>query len=193
MKVLFKILKAKLLLVTVAVVAVGAGVALFLLARDKKQIDVMDGRVAHIKTMVRLSSVEIYREVPVVDTVNSKVICAIQKQRGSISFDIEKLRIDSVGDTLIITLPREIIDIYEATDPNSWQVVDTKAIGNLSMIQSGKLTNYEENIVKSRLKAKAKRELYRDGTVQRARTEATANLRSLAEKLYRKPVIVKES
>lgn len=192
MKVLFKILKAKLLLVTVAVVAVGVGVALFLLARDKKQIDVMDGRVAHIKTMVRLSSVEIYREVPVVDTVNSKVICAIQKQRGSISFDIEKLRIDSVGDTLIITLPREIIDIYEATDPNSWQVVDTKAIGNLSMIQSGKLTNYEENIVKSRLNAKAKRELYRDGTVQRARTEATANLRSLAEKLYRKPVIVKE-
>lgn len=193
MKVLFKILKAKLLLVTVAVVAVGVGVALFLLARDKKQIDVMDGRVAHIKTMVRLSSVEIYREVPVVDTVNSKVICAIQKQRGSISFDIEKLRIDSVGDTLIITLPREIIDIYEATDPNSWQVVDTKAIGNLSMIQSGKLTNYEENIVKSRLNAKAKRELYRDGTVQRARTEATANLRSLAEKLYRKPVIVKEN
>lgn len=191
MKVLFKILKAKLLLVTVAVVAVG--VALFLLARDKKQIDVMDGRVAHIKTMVRLSSVEIYREVPVVDTVNSKVICAIQKQRGSISFDIEKLRIDSVGDTLIITLPREIIDIYEATDPNSWQVVDTKAIGNLSMIQSGKLTNYEENIVKSRLNAKAKRELYRDGTVQRARTEATANLRSLAEKMYRKPVIVKEN
>lgn len=180
---------AKLIIIVVLLAILG----IYHLKNGKKKIDVQPAKIERISTMVRLSSMDIYNEVPVVDTINNKVICAIQKQKGSISFDVEKLRIDSLGDTIRITLPHEIVELYESTEPNAWKVIDTKPIGPLALIQTGKLTNREENQVKARIAAKSKRELYRNGTVRRARTEAAANLRSFAEKLYRKPVIVIEN
>lgn len=180
---------AKLILIVFLLAILG----IYHLKNGKKQIDVQPAKIDRISTMVRLSSMDIYNEVPVVDTINNKVICAIQKQKGSISFDVENLRIDSLGDTIRITLPKEIVELYESTEPNAWKVIDTKPIGPMALLQTGKLTNREENQVKARIAAKSKRELYHNGTVRRARTEAAANLRSFAEKLYRKPVVVIEN
>ena len=150
----------------------------------------LPSRPGEIKEMARLCTMEIYNEVPVLDTVNSKVMFAVQKQSGSISFDMDHLEIDDKGDTVRIVLPREIVELNESTDKDSWQVIDTKAIGPMAMLRSDKFTITEENRVKAKIKAKSIRRLYGNGTVHKARADAVENLQRLMKGIYRKPVIV---
>ncbi len=190
MKIFKWMLQIKLTLLLVAVAALGGAAYWFFAIRNKPKIEVSAGKIDRIQTMVRLSSMDIYNEVPVVDTINNKVICAVQKQRGSISFDIERLQVDTVGDTVRIVLPKEIVELYESTEPDAWTVIDTKAVGPMAFLHSGKLSAGEENAIKRRIAAKSRRELYRNGTVKRARTEAAQNLTLFAERIYRRPVVV---
>ncbi len=155
-----------------------------------EEIVISPAKAGVAEEMARLCSIDIYNEVPIRDTVNSKVIFAVQKQSGSISFDIDNLEIDDTSDTVRVVLPREIVEIYESTEKNSWQVIDTKAIGPMSFIRSDKLTVAEENRVKEKVKAKAIARLYSNGTVRKARKDGAENLRRLLESVYRKPVIV---
>lgn len=169
-----------------------AAIALYFVfsAPKSSDIDVEKGHVNSIKTMAQLCTMEIYSEVPVLDTINNKVICAIQKQKGSIAFDLEKMQIDATGDTVKAIMPAEVVTIGEATDDNSWEVVDSKAIGPLAMLHTDKLTIEEENQVKARTGNKAKKRLYRNGTVKRARIEGAQSIKNILEKLYQKPVTV---
>ncbi|MDE6523891.1 MAG: DUF4230 domain-containing protein [Muribaculaceae bacterium] len=155
-----------------------------------EEIEVLPSRPGDVKEMARLCSMEIYNEVSVLDTVNNKVMFAVQKQSGSITFDIENIQIDDSGDTIKIVLPREIVEVYESNEKNAWEVIDTKAIGPMAFLRSNKFTTAEENRVKSKLKAKAIRRLYSNGTVRQARKDAVENLTRLMEGVYRKPVIV---
>lgn len=155
-----------------------------------EEIEVLPSRPGDVKEMVRLCSMEIYNEVPVLDTVNFKIMFAVQKQIGSISFDIEHLNVDDSGDTVKIQLPREIVDVKESTEKDSWQVIDTRAIGPLSILRSDKFSLAEENRVKAKLKANSIKRLYSNGTVRKARKDAVENLTRLIEAAYRKPVIV---
>lgn len=183
-------IKSKILIL-IAIVAITA-VAIYYCTRtpDNPDIEVGKADISRIEAMARLCAIDIYSEVPVLDTVNNKVMFAVQKQRGSISFDLENIQADTSGDTVRITLPPEIIELYEATDKNSWEVIDTKAIGPLAILRSDKMTVEEENAIKANVKKKSKRHLYRNGTVQRARSEGAKTLQMLMENIYRKPVIV---
>lgn len=154
------------------------------------EIEVLPSKPGDVKEMARLCSMEIYNEVSVLDTVNYKVIFAVQKQSGSITFDMENLKIDDSGDTVRIVLPREIVEVYEANEKNAWEVIDTKAIGPMAFLRSHKLTSAEENRVKSKLKTKAIKRLYANGTILQARKDAKEYLTRLMEGIYRKPVIV---
>lgn len=160
--------------------------------QSPEEIEVLPSRPGDVKEMVRLCSLEIYNEVPVLDTVNSKVIFAVQKQSGSISFDLENINADDSGDTVRIELPREIVNVYESTEKNSWQVIDTRAIGPMSILRSNKLTVEEENRVKAKLKANSVKRLYANGTVRQARKDAVDNLKRLMQAAYRKPVVVSD-
>lgn len=171
-------------------VAIYIGWQLYQNYRRPDEIEVLPSRPGDVKEMVRLCSMEIYNEVPVLDTVNSKVMFAVQKQSGSISFDVEHLEIDDIGDTVRIQLPREIVEINESTEKNSWEVIDTKAIGPMSILRSNKFTLEEENRVKAKLKAKSIKRLYANGTVRQARMDAVENLTRLMQAAYRKTVIV---
>lgn len=155
-----------------------------------EEIEVLPSRPGDVKEIARLCSTEIYNEVSVLDTVNSKVMFAVQKQTGSISFDMEHLKIDDTGDTIRIVLPPEIVEVYESDEKNSWEVIDTKAIGPMAFLRSNKFTTAEENRVKSKLKANSIKRLYSNGTVSQARKDAVENLTRLIEGIYRKPVIV---
>ncbi len=156
--------------IIIVVIAAAAAILYFRFDNPDKTIEVGKGQVADVKTMAQLCTVDLYNEVPVLDTINGKVLFAIQKQRGSVSFDMENMQVDAQGDTVRIILSPEIIEINEATEENSWQVVDTK---NLSMnpFASDKLTDAEENQIKANLKRNAKKLLYQNGTVERARAE----------------------
>ncbi|MDE7160644.1 MAG: hypothetical protein K2O24_07370 [Muribaculaceae bacterium] len=146
--------------------------------------------VKDVKTMARLCTVDIYSELPVLDTINGKVIMAVQKQRGSVSFDLEKLHVDSSGDTVRFCLPPEIVELYEATDDDAYEVIDTKS---LSMFRSGTLTNAEDNTVKRRLHARSLERLYKDGVIANARKEGRQQMARLFSAFYRKPVLVTDS
>lgn len=184
--------ETKLILTAIVVIAVvAAGLYLyFSLSSPNNTIDVDKAKVSRIETMARLCTVDIYSEVPVLDTINGKVMFAIQKQKGSVSFDLEKLKVDADGDTVKITLPPETVELYEATDKNSWEVIDTKAIGRMAMFRSDKFTIAEENAVKAKIKEKSTKLLYRNGTIERARAEGARNLQALMEMVYDKPVRV---
>lgn len=153
----------------------------------EKTYEVSEGKVADLRQLAELCTVDIYSEVPVLDTINSKVLFGIQKQRGSVSFDLEKLQVNADGDTVRVVLSPEIVELYESTDSNAWEVVDTKS---LKLLGNGRLTAEEDNMVKRHIKTKSIRELYRNGTIRRARAEACANLRDLYSKVYKKPVVV---
>lgn len=113
-----------------------------------------------------------------------------KKQKGSVSFDLENMIIDAEGDTVKIILSPEIIDLYEATEDKSWEVIDTKAIGTLSLFRSSRLSDDEDNAIKANIKKNAKKLLYHNGIIERARAEGLSNLQQLMEKVYRKPVKV---
>lgn len=140
--------------------------------------------------MAQLCAIEIYSEVPILDTINNKVMFAVQKQKGSISFDLENMEIDTKGDTVKIKLSPEIVDLYEATEDNSWEVIDTKVLGALSLLRSDKFTEDEENAIKANIRLNSKKLLYHNGTIERARREGANNLQMLMEKVYQKPVNV---
>ena len=181
----------KKVMIAAVVAAVALAAVLYLsFTKPEKHTDVREGWVSKIETIAQLCTVDLYSEMPILDTINNKVMFAIQKQRGSISFDLENLKIDADGDTVKITLSPEIVELYEATEPNSWEVIDTKAIGRLAVFRSDRFSDTEENALKARIQEKSKRQLYRNGTVRRARAEGAQNLRSLMEQLYRKPVVV---
>lgn len=183
-----KIIKYIIVIVLAAIVA--AIVYFSLRSPEKKSIDISNARINDVEIMARLCVVDIYSEVPVLDTINKKVIFGIQKQNGSVSFDMEKMEIDTVGDTVRITLPPEIVELYESTEPNSWEVIDTKNIGFLGALRSNKLTNEEDNMVKAKIKSNSKKRLYDTGVVRRARSEAARNLENMMTNIYRKPVKV---
>ena len=183
-----KIIKYIIVIVLAAFVA--AIVYFSLRSPEKKSIDISNARINDVEIMARLCVVDIYSEVPVLDTINKKVIFGIQKQNGSVSFDMEKMEIDTVGDTVRITLPPEIVELYESTEPNSWEVIDTKNIGLLGVLRSNKLTNEEDNMVKAKIKSNSKKRLYDTGVVRRARSEAARNLENMMTNIYRKPVKV---
>ncbi len=185
-------IKALKYIITFVIIAAIAflGWQLYRYFQRPEEIEVLPTKPGDVKEMARLCSMDIYNEVSVLDTVNSKVIFAVQKQSGSISFDMENLQIDDTGDTVRIVLPREIVEVYESNEKNAWEVIDTKAIGPMAFLRSNKFTTAEENRVKSKIKAKSIRRLYSNGTIRQARKDAVRNLSQLMEGVYRKPVIV---
>ncbi|MDE7349828.1 MAG: hypothetical protein K2N25_02075 [Muribaculaceae bacterium] len=188
---MIKILKYVIPAIILALLALAGWLAYRHFQTDE-EIEVLPSRPGEIKEMVRLCSMEIYNEVPVLDTVNLKVMFAVQKQTGSITFDVEHLNIDASGDTVRIQLPKEIVEVYESTEKNAWQVIDTKAIGPMAFMRNGKFSLEEENRVKAKLKARSISRLYSNGTVRQARKDAVDNLTRMMDAAYRKTVIVSD-
>lgn len=165
-------------------------IVLFIAVKPKKTIDISKGEIRKIETMAQLCAIDFYNEVPVLDTINNKVLFAVQKQKGSISFDLENMKMETDGDTIMLTLSPEIIELFEATEDNSWEVIDTKYIGSMSMFHSDRLSDDEENEIKRKIKDNSIKLLYDNGTIERARYEGANNLQSLMEKVYKKPAKV---
>ena len=184
-------MKKNLTIIILAILLTGAlTLIIWLIARpsDKTpEVTTTPARIVDVKAVARLVSMDISREETVVDTVGSKVICAIAKLRGQITFDLDSLTTDTGADTVRLVLPSENIELHEAVDRGSWQVVDTRS---LKFFGSSKLTVNEENAVKQGVIAKARTRLYRDGTVARARKEAASNLSQTLSMMLRRPVIV---
>lgn len=165
---------------------------------EGSKITVEEGRVVNLKTLAELCSMEFYRESTVLDTINSKVIFGIQKQQGSIVFDLSSLPEQIVEvclsndtiqqDTLYLELPKEQIEVHESTAQQSWRVIDSKS---LRLFGSSRLSPEEENIVKQRAIEKTRQHLVKDGSVEKARKDGAETLQTTLEYLTGRPVKVR--
>lgn len=140
---------------------------------------ITEARVKKIREMVRLQSLEIYEETSMRDTVDGKGIFATVRLTGTVSYDLEKLRIDSIGrDSIRVTLPPEKVELLESTEPDSYRVVDVWDVKHPLLPAS--LSASEENTAKTRLVARKQRLAYDRGYVK----EARANARETLQKLF---------
>lgn len=174
-------------LTLIVVLAVCGIVAYFYFAPSKSRVTLHDATIKEVKDMARLCTVEIYEEVPVRGHVGQRHLVAREVLVGNISFDLEGLAMDASSDTIRVTLPREIVEIRESTEPGAYTVIDN---WNDSFMGDANITTAEENKMKQLTLDSFVKAVYAKGYVKRARAEAVANLTSLLSSMTGKPVVV---
>lgn len=177
----------RLIAVLLVVAACAGAVVWWKSSPDADRVAMHDARATDIRQMVRLCSVEIYEDYPVKASIGTRHFFARETLNGSISFDLDSIATESRGDTLVVTLPRETVEIHESTEPDSYEVIDT---WNDRLFGSGKFTAAEENEIKRKAVANYRRHIYAKGYVKRARAEARQNLRAMLSAATGRPVIV---
>lgn len=181
----------RIIIVSVIVIlAVLSGCALYYMWKtspDVSRSTIYDAKITDISPMLQLCSVEILEDVPIKASIGSRHLFASMAVKGSISFDIDDLEMEEKGDTLIVKLPREIVEIRESTEPGSYKVIDT---WNDKLLGSSRFTTAEENLAKAKVRENYRRSLYKRGYVSRARKEATANLTNMLSAVTGRTVIV---
>jgi hypothetical protein len=117
-------LSIALLLSLAAIAAVGF-VAYKLFFKEKDAVSVEASKIADIKTLAELCTMEIYTDMPVKGNIGSKHFFARQTLQGSISFDLDSLSYNEGADTITISLPKEKVELLESTLDGSFRVIDT--------------------------------------------------------------------
>lgn len=125
-----------------------------------------------VKEIVRLTSLEGERIVPVTYKKNGIGAFGIGHYNTRISFDIEKIEDSIVGDTLFIRLPEPQIKILE-NQQNGFRVLDVWGENIFTRIQGPHLSVDAENEMKRNAITALQSELRKDGSVQRAKEQAT--------------------
>lgn len=152
--------------------------------------NIRDARIRDIAPMVQLCTVEFYDEIPLKATKGSRHFFGKMGVEGSISFDLEKIGTAYRGDTLVVTLPPEIITLNESTEPGSYQVIDT---WNDNFFGSSGFTASEENEIKHKVMSTYRGQMYAGGRVRRARREAAASLKGLLSAMTGRVVEVRDT
>lgn len=165
----------KLIAIIVVLAAVGFGIWWY--KSPKVEKDTMsDSKIENVKSMVRLSNLELYEEVPVKGTIGKRHLVARLALEGSVDFDLEKLKYEEKGDTVIVVLPPETVTLRESTRRDAYTVLDT---WNDNFFGSDNITAAEENKMKAKAIANARNLVYSKGYVKQARADAVNSVKSL--------------
>lgn len=135
-----------------------------------------EARIQSITDMIELCTLDIHDEITIKDSIHGKWIVARQTIEGRVRFDLDSIKVAEKGDTLVITLPPERVDILENAGADSYEVLDAWD-GRRSLFPRT-VTAAEENAIKRRWQAKARDRIYRRGYVRQAREEAKTTLQS---------------
>ena len=177
-------------IIILCILAAGAAIYYFWKASAARSTDVTiePVRIVDLRPVVKLCTVEISEDIPVKGQIGRKHLFARQTLNGSISFDLESMRQEWRGDTLIVLLPEEKVEAFESTEPESYKVIDT---WNETILGSANFTTAEENALKEKAREDWIARLYAKGVVDNARRDAVARLRGMLPNLARgKTVIV---
>lgn len=134
-----------------------------------------------VKEMARLATLDFHEEIAVKDESDGKWIVARMTIEGSVRYDMDSVRLEERGDTLMLLMPKESFDIYESTDSASYHVIDTWDARRAVM--GRKLSAAEENRIKERARRNLEATLRKRGYVARARENAKAVLLPLMRRL----------
>lgn len=136
-----------------------------------------EARIKSITRMVELCTSDIHDEMAIKAHINGKWIVARQTVEGLIRFDLDSLRIEQRGDTTLVYLPRERVDILENAEPGAYEVLDAWDARN--SVFSRTMTAAEENAIKSKWQEESRKRVYKRGYVRQARKNAIATLTPL--------------
>lgn len=168
---------AKILKWLVLLLIVGAAIWLVIWLRSDGEeappARIEKAKVVDVRPMLRLCSVEVFEDIPIRASIGTRHLFARARLEGNILFDLERAESRWEGDTLLVVLPPEIVQIRESTEPDSYEVVDT---WNDRLLRSSNFTAAEENEIKRKAVAQWRSHLYRRGYIRRARAEAILNL-----------------
>lgn len=156
-------------------------------APEVSGIKFRDAMITELKPAIELCTVEIIEDVPVKGHIGTKHIFARATLCGYISFDLDSIKTDLHGDTLIVALPPEIVEIHESTLPGSYEVIDT---WNEKLLGSSKFTAEEENAVKRKVADNFRKTIYAKGYVSQARADAVTTLNQMLSATTAIPVKV---
>ena len=127
-----------------------------------------------VKELADLATLDFHEEMAVKGAVAGKWIVSRMTVEGSVIYDMDSVRLQTVGDTLMLVMPKERFDFYESTAPASYEVIDTW--DDSRPMFGRKLTTAEENAIKRKATEGLERRLRRRGYVERARDNARAVL-----------------
>ena len=99
-------------LVVLALAALGAWL-IFVPSEKEPEYKTQRASVKSIEQMVDLCAADIHDEWAIKDSINGKWIVARLSIEGRIRFDLDSLRTEMRGDTMVVILPPERVDIYE--------------------------------------------------------------------------------
>ncbi len=176
------------IIIFIIVIAVAGVVVWWHMSPEVSRVTMHKAEIKDVKAMAQLCTVDITEDVPIKGSVGPRHIFARQTVNGTISFDLDNLTMEEVGDSAInVTLPPEIVEIYESTEPNSYVVIDQWTD---DFFGSPNLTTAQENAIKSKVRDNFRKKIYAKGYVKRARAEAVENLTSMLGAMTGKRVTV---
>lgn len=175
------------LIVAIVIIAGAVALVLWRSTAASTNMSVSETKLSEIKEMVKLCSLEVRDDVAIKDSINGKWIFAKNTVNGYIRFDLEKLDYQTRNDSVIIFLPPEEIEIYEANSDGAYEVIDT---WNESLLDLRTLTAAEESAIKRRMADRYRNSFYTKGYVSRARRSAVETLSRLVSVMDDKITIV---
>lgn len=171
----------------IVILALGGGLYLLRSGAGSTDMTISETKLAEIKEMIKLCTMEVRDDVAIKDSINGKWIFAKTTVNGYIRFDLEKLDYEVRNDSLVIFLPPEEIEIYESSANNAYEVIDT---WNASILDLRRMTAAEETAIKKRMAGRYKASFYDKGYVRRARASAVETLTRLLSMMDPKIIVV---
>lgn len=164
----------KIMLVVVLVAVAVIAVVKLTAPSESSGYKTQEARIKNISRMVELCTADIHEELAVKDSINGMWIVARQTIEGRIRFDLDGFHTENRGDTIIVYLPKERVDIFEGDSPGAYEVFDSWDGRNLIFPRT--LTASEENRLKTRWQKRARERIYQRGYVKAARENAVKSL-----------------
>ena len=172
-------MKTQIRIIILLIIFIAGGITAWLLLRPEPatEYSTREARVKSITKMVELCSADIHEEIAIKDSINGKWIVARQTVEGRIRFDLDSLKFEERGDTMIVYLPKERIDIMEGTAPGDYEVLDSWDGSRRFFPRT--MTAVEENAIKRRWQEKEEERISASGYVRQARENAVKTLQTL--------------
>lgn len=172
-----KILLLKII-VGLAILATAAwAVKVYILDDHYDNFEVDAASIKQLTMTVKLSSLEIHDEAVLKDSINGKWLVAKESVDGAVTIDLEQAEVTMQGDTAVITLPVEKVEVYESSEPDSYEIIDT--YDTKGGFNDRKMTAAEENKLKQDYRKRIIDGIYKRGLVRRARANAVNTLTTL--------------
>lgn len=182
--------KIYLILSLVVVILVGAGAfglwQKWQSSPPAERVKYAPAKISDIKSMVELQTVAVWQEVPFKAAIGGRHLVGRVAVEGTIGFDLEKIKLQERGDTIVVTLPQATVTLRESTRPDAYVIYDT---WNDRMLGPAVFSTAEENRAKGRVLDTVRRNLEARGEIARAGKTARETVAKLLSTTTGRPVV----